>query len=104
MQLLPDQLRHSYIRLPTFNRRGFGDDIERGLTSDTFDLALNNLDTGDTRSGLDPIGAEQVERIMQERGVTFDEARRIRHEYTLAKNGVDPRTGLPLDRKAVFFH
>ncbi len=38
---------------------------------------------------------------MREQGVSFDQARLIRHRDILVRNNIDPNTGLPLDSKAV---
>ncbi|CAD6888138.1 unnamed protein product [Tilletia controversa] len=72
-----------------------------GLSSSLFDTEAHNVALGDSRSGLDESGAEQVHRIMQTHGVGFDEARLIRQQQYLAQHNIDPRTGMPLDKKAV---
>ncbi|RKP10721.1 hypothetical protein THASP1DRAFT_27479 [Thamnocephalis sphaerospora] len=77
----------------------FQRDIEDGLSSSQFDLNANVAD-GDTRPGLD---ADEVRRIMEEEGCSFDQARLIRQQRVLKRNNVDPRTGLPLDPKLVTF-
>jgi hypothetical protein len=71
-----------------------------GLSSTLFDISANIAD-GDSRSGLDPSGAQDIQTIMQTQGVSFDQARLIRHKQILVKNNIDPQTGLPLDSKAV---
>lgn len=43
------------------------------LSSSNFDLEANNA--GDSREGLDPEGAAEVQRIMREEGCSFDEVR-----------------------------
>ncbi|KAF8329458.1 uncharacterized protein EI90DRAFT_2923928, partial [Cantharellus anzutake] len=85
--------RH-YVPLSTFEAQR-----DAGLSSNMFDLE-GNID-GDSRVGLDERGEEEVRRIMQARGVTFDQARLIRHKEYLARNGIDPNTGMPLDSKAI---
>lgn len=59
------------MALPTFE-----DDIERGLTSDEFDLHAN-VDAGDDRHGLDGPARKEIIRIMKHRKCTFDQARLI---------------------------
>jgi len=85
-----------YDRLATFSSQA-----ANGLTSRNFDLEVNNLEAGDSRSGLDEGGAHEIHAIMQQQGISFDEARLVRHKRTLQQNGVDPLTGLPLDSKAI---
>ncbi|KAK0555170.1 hypothetical protein OC845_000306 [Tilletia horrida] len=72
-----------------------------GLSSSLFDTDAHNVALGDSRAGLDERGAEEVHRIMQTQGVGFDEARLIRQQAYLAQHNVDPRTGIPLDKKAI---
>ena len=79
----------------------FADDVERGLTSDTFDLTLHNLAQDDTRPGLSE--GDQILEIMREMGCTFDQARLIRQQRMFRAHGIDPQTGLPLDPKAIYF-
>ncbi|WFD29066.1 hypothetical protein MSPP1_000071 [Malassezia sp. CBS 17886] len=73
---------------------------DAGLSSSLFDIEANIHD-GDARAGLDEAGVHDVHRLMQEYGITFDEARLRRHRALLSKNNVDPQTGMPLDAKAV---
>ncbi|KAF9518994.1 hypothetical protein BS47DRAFT_1482266 [Hydnum rufescens UP504] len=89
---LPHQLR-PYVLLSTFESQR-----DAGMSSTAFDLEANLA--GDSRLGLDERGAEEVRSIMQTQGVTFDQARLIRHKQILARNGIDP-TGMPLDSKAI---
>ncbi|SNX87113.1 uncharacterized protein MEPE_05823 [Melanopsichium pennsylvanicum] len=86
-----------YTRLPGFD---WNSNLENGLNSTLFDITAN-MDDGDTRTGLDPRGAQDVQTIMQEQGVSFDQARLIRHQQILVQNNIDPNTGMPLDSKAV---
>ncbi|EPQ31290.1 uncharacterized protein PFL1_01475 [Pseudozyma flocculosa PF-1] len=86
-----------YSRLGNFD---WGNSIRAGLNSSLFDIEANVRD-GDQRSGLDERGAMDIQAIMQQYGVSFDEARLIRHKQILANNNIDPLTGLPLDSKAV---
>ncbi|KAF8676943.1 hypothetical protein RHS04_06235 [Rhizoctonia solani] len=71
----------------------FEDQRDAGLTSAHFDIESLNIAAGDSRSGLDETGAAEVQRIMQEERVGFDEARLIRQKRYLAANGIDPNTG-----------
>lgn len=96
--LLPPTLTEPfYSRVPT----SFMSDVESGFTSNDFDLSGNVME-GDTRAGLDDRGKRDVQRIMKNRGIGFDEARRVYMEQSFRKNniGVD---GLPRDPKFVSF-
>jgi hypothetical protein len=99
--LLPDYV---YERLPLSGggASSFAGDMEAGFSSSAFDLAANNVATGDARAGLDPRAKREVQRIMRARRVGFDEARRIYTEQRFAKNGIRP-DGLPSDPKFVSF-
>ncbi|KAJ2356475.1 hypothetical protein IWW50_003230 [Coemansia erecta] len=92
--------------LPLFNDSGSGGGISAfirnyraGLSSKYFDLS-GNIESGDARPGLD---SEEVQRIMEEHNVSFDKARLMRQQQLMARNQIDPRTGMPLDPKAVTF-
>ncbi|KAI8324566.1 hypothetical protein GQ54DRAFT_256139 [Martensiomyces pterosporus] len=78
---------------------GFARDYEDGLSSQNFDISIN-IEGGDSRPGLD---SDEVRRIMETRGVSFDKARLIRQQQLMERNAIDPETGLPLDPKAVTF-
>ncbi|KAL7009714.1 hypothetical protein EMMF5_000622 [Cystobasidiomycetes sp. EMM_F5] len=95
-----------------------------GFNTSTFDLS-QNLEDGETRSGLDEDSLREVRRIMDRwvadmatlaqalhqtnwscsdyhsHRVGFDEARLIRQQRIMRQNGIDPATGLPLDKKAI---
>lgn len=86
-----------YSRLPT----SFSADIESGFSSSAFDLSANVAD-GDSRSGLDVDSKREIQKIMKNRRVNFDEARRIFTEGRFAKNGIGP-DGRPRDPKFVSF-
>ena len=86
-----------YTAVPGFD---WSANAANGLSSTLFDIDANIAD-GDTRSGLDPSGAQDVQTIMATQGVSFDQARLIRHKQILVQNNIDPNTGLPLDSKAV---
>ncbi|ORY86102.1 hypothetical protein BCR37DRAFT_364454 [Protomyces lactucae-debilis] len=97
---LPIALRarlERYMALPTFE-----DDIERGLTSDDFDLH-GNVEAGDDRHGLDATSRKEVMHIMKKRKCNFDQARLIMLQDKMRKAGIDPQTGLPIDSKFVSF-
>ena len=91
---IPDPI---YTRLPT----SFRDDIEAGLSSTAFDLSAN-VESGDSRQGLDDAGKREVQAIMKRRGVDFDEARRIFMQDRFRKNNIGP-DGRPRDPKFVSF-
>ncbi|OQD78427.1 hypothetical protein PENDEC_c001G00908 [Penicillium decumbens] len=91
---VPDYIYH---RLPS----SFTADLEAGLSSSQFDIAANIAD-GDARGGLDQRAKQEVQRIMKNRKVTFDEARRIYTEQRFAKNNIGP-DGRPRDPKFVSF-
>ena len=57
---------------------------------------------GDSRGGLDLQGKREVQRIMRQRRVGFDEARRMYIESRFAKNNIGA-DGLPNDPKFVSF-
>ncbi len=79
----------------------FAEDAEAGFHSTTFNLA-ENIEEGDSRRGLDEAGKREVHRVMQKRGVGFDEARRYVVEERFRREGIGG-DGRPLDRKAVMF-
>ena len=68
---------------------------EGGMTSTLFDIEANMRD-GDTRA----LDAAEVQRIMADQGVSFDDARLIRHHLALKRNGA-AEDGTPLDPRAV---
>lgn len=57
---------------------------------------------GDSRAGLDVRGKREVQRIMKNRGIGFDEARRVYMEQNFKKNNIG-HDGLPKDPKFVSF-
>jgi len=83
-----------YTPLSTFSSQA-----NAGLTSTMFDIEAN-INEGDSRAGLDERGTQEVLEIMRRERVNFDQARLIRHNQILARNGIDP-SGMPLDSKAV---
>ncbi|KAG0001780.1 hypothetical protein BGZ80_008529 [Entomortierella chlamydospora] len=101
LEELRDRLRYS--RLPFFRSEedgSFEQNIEEGLTSSTFDLHQNLLD-GDERHGVE--NADELRKIMKKYRCNFDQARLIHQQNKMKENGIDPRTGVPIDPKAVYF-
>ncbi|KAF3925928.1 hypothetical protein ABW20_dc0105791 [Dactylellina cionopaga] len=86
-----------YNRLPT----SFTEDIEAGLTSDSFNLA-QNIDDNDSRAGLDAASKREILKLMKNKKMSFDQARTQFITNKMAKNGIAP-DGRPLDPRAVFF-
>jgi hypothetical protein len=86
-----------YSRLPTT----FAGDIESGFSSSAFDLS-GNVASGDSRAGLDDSSKREIQKIMRNRRVNFDEARRIYTEGRFAQNNIGP-DGLPRDPKLFTF-
>ncbi|GAW11128.1 hypothetical protein ANO14919_004700 [Xylariales sp. No.14919] len=99
LHLLPDLPGSSYLysRLPS----SFSGDIEAGLSSSTFDLGAN-VDSGDSRGGLDDAAKTEILKIMKKRRLRFDEARRVYMEQRFSANGIGP-DGRPRDPKFVSF-
>lgn len=91
---MPDYIYH---HLPS----SFAADLEGGFSSSQFDIGTNLAD-GDSRAGLDQRGKREVRKIMKNRKVDFDEARRIYMEQRFAKNNIGP-DGRPRDPKFVSF-
>ncbi|KAJ1668843.1 hypothetical protein IW140_000091 [Coemansia sp. RSA 1813] len=83
----------------TTSNSSFLGDYRAGLSSQNFDISIN-IDDGDARPGLD---SEEVRRIMEEHGVSFDKARLMRQQRVMGRNNIDPETGMPMDPKAVTF-
>ncbi|KAI0425789.1 hypothetical protein F5Y09DRAFT_88159 [Xylaria sp. FL1042] len=99
LHLLPELPGSSYLysRLPN----SFSGDIEAGLSSNTFDLGAN-VDSGDSRAGLDDAAKAEILKIMKKRRLRFDEARRVYMEQRFSANGIGP-DGRPRDPKFVSF-
>ena len=91
--------RFRYSALP--QSMTFAEDAEAGFHSSNFDLA-GNIEAEDSRRGLDEGAKREVHRVMQRRGVGFDEARRLVVEERFGREGIGA-DGRPLDRKAVMF-
>ncbi|KAF4446041.1 putative protein precursor [Fusarium austroafricanum] len=86
-----------YSRLPN----SFAGDIEAGLSSSTFDLS-GNVESGDSRAGLDDAAKVEVLAIMKKRRMNFDQARKVYMENRFKANGIGA-DGLPRDPKFVSF-
>lgn len=98
LKILKRQSRaHEYFSLNDF--RG---DVEAGLTSSNFDLTGNVMDN-DKRQGLEENSKRAIQKIMKKKKLGFDDARRVFNEQRMKAMNIDPKTGLPLDPKAVTF-
>lgn len=86
-----------YSRLPD----SFTGDIEAGLSSSTFDLAAN-VEDGDARAGLEDAAKAEILKIMKQRRLDFDRARKVYMENRFKANGIGA-DGLPRDPKFVSF-
>ncbi|GKT88057.1 DUF2015 domain-containing protein [Colletotrichum tofieldiae] len=75
--------------------------MDAGLSSSTFDLAAN-VESGDARAGLDDRSKAEILKIMKQRRMKFDDARRAYTQQRFKANGIGP-DGRPLDPKAVTF-
>jgi len=98
---LPNRLRSFF---PTLNNYApvstFAEQAEAGMSSGNFDIEAANISAGDSRTGLDERGTQEVLDIMRRERLTFDQARLARQNRIFAANGIDP-SGVPLDSKAV---
>ncbi|TFL02033.1 hypothetical protein BDV98DRAFT_547601 [Pterulicium gracile] len=100
---IPERIQLAFPTLSNYSPlSSFSDQARAGLTSSNFDIESNNIREGDSRAGLDVAGTQEVMDIMRRERVTFDQARLIRHNAILARNGIDP-SGMPMDSKAVTF-
>ncbi|KAK9371187.1 hypothetical protein V1509DRAFT_559203 [Lipomyces kononenkoae] len=79
----------------------FQDDAASGLTSETFDLR-SNVANGDVRAGLTDGSKAEIQTIMNEMHVGFDEARAMYTRRAMERNGIGA-DGRPKDPRAVFF-
>lgn len=79
----------------------FDEDIEDGLSSNTFNLSYN-ITSGDSRQGLLAFAKEEIKSIMRNKGLTFDEARLEYTQQELSRHNID-KDGLPRDPKLVTF-
>lgn len=76
--------------------------VGSGLSSALFDISKENIRESDTR-GLPEKGVLEIQTIMKEHNVNFDQARLIKTKRMFKQMGVNPETGMPLDKKAVYF-
>ncbi|KAH6916302.1 hypothetical protein BKA70DRAFT_1255288 [Coprinopsis sp. MPI-PUGE-AT-0042] len=98
---VPDRVKSLFPSLSHYTPLStFSDQVNAGMTSDSFDIEANNISAGDGRMGLDEQGSREVRDIMKRERVNFDQARLIRQNRILAANGIDP-SGMPLDSKAI---
>ncbi|KAK3989499.1 hypothetical protein QBC44DRAFT_84219 [Cladorrhinum sp. PSN332] len=79
----------------------FSEDLESGLSSSNFDLS-GNIDSNDSRAGLDGAAKTEILKIMKKRRMPFDEARKVYMEQRFAANGIGA-DGRPKDPKFVSF-
>jgi hypothetical protein len=104
---LPAQVTALFPRLNHYTQLStFSDQVNAGLSSSAFDIEANLRD-GDSRLGLDEQGVQEVTEIMRRERVkyvpfsnviyslpilyfSFDQARLIRQNRLLARNGIDP--------------
>ncbi|KAF9460545.1 hypothetical protein BDZ94DRAFT_1265829 [Collybia nuda] len=97
---IPSRMRSLFPGLNNYTPLStFSEQASAGMTSSAFDIEANMRD-GDSRAGLDEQGTQEVMEIMRRERVNFDQARLIRHNRILARNGIDP-SGMPLDSKAI---
>jgi len=97
---IPERVKSLFPKLSNYTPLStFSDQVGAGMTSNDFDVEAN-INGGDSRVGLDERGTQEVLGIMRRERVNFDQARLIRQNRTLARNGIDP-SGMPLDSKAV---
>jgi hypothetical protein len=107
---IPDRVKSLFPKLRSYTPLStFSDQVGAGLTSDDFDIEAN-INNGDSRVGLDERGTQEVLEIMRRERVkyvlrffmlynlkhsylllcSFDQARLIRQNRVLARNGIDP--------------
>ncbi|KAF9526080.1 hypothetical protein CPB83DRAFT_876964 [Crepidotus variabilis] len=97
---LPERVKAYFPSLSHYQPLStFSDQIGAGINSDNFDIEAN-IREGDSRTGLNEQGTQEILEIMRRERVNFDQARLIRQNRILARNGIDP-SGMPLDSKAV---
>jgi len=85
----------------TTGRYSFLQDREQGFSSDTFNLGTN-IESGDSRQGLDGNAKRDIKEIMTTQNVSFDEARAIYAKRRMQLFDIGP-DGRPNDPKAIFF-
>ena len=101
-QSLPYPLNFRYSPLGAeTSGDSFADDAASGFHSSSFNLS-GNIESGDSRAGLDDAAKKEIKRIMKTRGVGFDEARRQVVQERFRREGIGP-DGRPRDPKFVSF-
>ncbi|KAK4165409.1 hypothetical protein QBC43DRAFT_287960 [Cladorrhinum sp. PSN259] len=89
-----------YSSLPSGGNT-FSEDLESGLSSSNFDLSAN-IDSNDSRAGLDNGAKKEILKIMKKKRMQFDQARKVYMEQRFAANGIGA-DGRPKDPKFVSF-
>lgn len=84
------------------NLESFEGDVASGLTSSNFDLEANNISSGDSRAGLSEYAKLEIKKIMEQKNISFDEARLEFTKNKLNQNNIDDQ-GVPKDPKLVTF-
>lgn len=82
-------------------RYSFLRDQQAGFSSSTFDLS-GNIESGDSRAGLDRAATAEIRKLMQRENLTFDAARHKYMQLKFQTNDIGP-DGRPRDPRAVFF-
>lgn len=70
------------------------------LSSENFNIQTDNISSGDAR-GLPQAEVLEIQKLMKEWNVSFDDARLMIVHRRFREMGIDPDTGLPMDAKAV---
>ncbi|SSD58554.1 related to UPF0357 protein YCL012C [Saccharomycodes ludwigii] len=78
----------------------FVDDLENGLSSANFDIISHN--SSDNRRGLDEVNKLEIKRLMEEKNISFDEARLLYMNNRMSENSISDN-GIPIDPKVVTF-
>lgn len=94
------QLKERYVRWRN-NRRwyhGFESDLENGFSSSNFDVSAN-IREHDPRT-LDENAKLHIKKLMDENGLSFDDARLEYFQQRMKDNGVDAQ-GVPTDPRTV---
>ncbi|ODV92739.1 hypothetical protein CANCADRAFT_12960, partial [Tortispora caseinolytica NRRL Y-17796] len=73
----------------------FEENSAAGMTSASFDLNAN-IDSHDSRNGLETKTARIIKRIMKKKNVEFDIARALYVRKRMELSGIGP-DGIPLD-------
>ncbi|KAK9466598.1 hypothetical protein V1512DRAFT_225447 [Lipomyces arxii] len=79
----------------------FEQDIAAGLSSETFNVHANVV-AGDSRTGLADDSKREIQNIMRQMHVGFDEARALYTQRIMEQNNI-ALDGRPQDLRAVFF-